>query len=299
MSAGYCVRLSGQDVERGTFSHRHAVLHSQNEDSKFIPIHSVLTEKSEIHLDPKKEFIVCNSPLSEFAVLGFEYGYTLTNPNSLVLWEAQFGDFANGAQIMIDNFVTSGESKWGTKSGLVLLLPHGFDGQGPEHSSCRIERFLELADDPYDVAKYQKQTNEDRIKATNIQVVVPSTSANYFHLLRRQMKRDFRKPLIVASPKRLLRFKGATCKREEFTQIHSFQNVYPETNPEEIDAPENIKRVLFCCGEVYYDLLEHRRKNEIKDTAIVRIEQLAPFPHWDIKPIINEYLPSSKWFSLI
>jgi 2-oxoglutarate dehydrogenase E1 component len=289
ITESYHVRLSGQDVERGTFSHRHAILHSQNDDSKYIPIHSVLTERSEITLRPLKEFIVCNSPLSEFGVLGFEYGYSLANPNMMVLWEAQFGDFANGAQIMIDNFISSGESKWGTKSGIVLLLPHGFDGQGPEHSSCRIERFLELADDPYDVAKYQKLTNEDRIKTTNMIVALPSTSANYFHLLRRQMKRDFRKPLIVASPKRLLRYKGATCKKEEFTEVESFTNVYPETFPEEINEPEQVERVLFCAGEVYYDLLEYRRKHGIKDTAIVRIEQLAPFPHWNVKPIVQKY----------
>lgn len=204
---GYGVRLSGQDVERGTFSHRHAVVNDQEKDRKYLAVASILSEEDKYRLT------VCNSHLSEFGVLNFEYGYSIANPNYLVKWEAQFGDFANGAQIAIDNFIASAESKWGVSSGLVLLLPHGYDGQGPEHSSCRIERLLQLSDDdPYDADSIEVyRTNLDmQLQETNIQVCNPSTSANYFHVLRRQLRRTYRKPLFIPSPKRLLKFRGVS-----------------------------------------------------------------------------------------
>lgn len=205
LSDGYGIRLSGQDVERGTFSHRHAVVNDQNKDRKYLPIASILPEED------RYKYHVCNSHLSEFGVLNFEYGYSIANPNYLVQWEAQFGDFANGAQIAIDNFIVSGESKWNVASGLVLLLPHGFDGQGPEHSSCRIERLLSASDDdPMDIASHKEyEKNLDlQLQDTNIQVCNPTTSANYFHVLRRQLRRNYRKPLLIPSPKKLLKFRG-------------------------------------------------------------------------------------------
>lgn len=197
---GYGVRLSGQDVERGTFSHRHSVLKDQIENNSYTPIQSMLSH------DKLHNLSICNSHLSEFGVLGFEYGYSLAHPNVLVIWEAQFGDFANGAQVMIDNYIASGESKWLVQTGLTLLLPHGMDGQGPEHSSAKIERFLQLSDDDIHVGKKEKM--KDQIKDSNIQVVQCTTTANYFHCLRRQMRRSFRKPLIMMTSKKLLRYKG-------------------------------------------------------------------------------------------
>ena len=205
LTDGYGVRLSGEDVERGTFSHRHAVIFDQNKDTKYTPL-KTLIPKEDLH-----RLTLSNSHLSEFGVLGFEYGYTLANPNILVIWEAQFGDFANEAQVIIDNFIASGESKWGTQSGITMLLPHGYDGQGPEHSSARLERFLELSDDnPFTITEQEtyKKDKELAYKQCNIQVCVPTTPANYFHLLRRQLRRAFRKPLIIMSPKKLLRHKG-------------------------------------------------------------------------------------------
>jgi len=206
---GYSVRLSGEDVERGTFSHRHAVIFDQVQDRKYIPIRSLLPEE-EHH-----KCVFSNSHLSEFGVLGFEYGYAISNPNCLTIWEAQFGDFANEAQVIIDNFIASGESKWGVQCGLTLLLPHGYDGQGPEHSSARLERFLELSDDnPFNIlSNPEYKADKDRpFRESNIQVCVPTTASNYFHLLRRQLRRKFRKPLIIMSPKKLLRHKGVTYK---------------------------------------------------------------------------------------
>lgn len=204
---GYSVRLSGEDVERGTFSHRHAVVFDQTHDRKYIPIKSLLSPEQQYRV------VFSNSHLSEFGVLGFEYGYSIANPNTLVLWEGQFGDFSNEAQVIIDNFLVSGESKWGVQCGLTMLLPHGYDGQGPEHSSARLERYLELSDDnPFNILSNPeyKADKERPFRDTNIQVCVPTTSSNYFHLLRRQLRRKFRKPLIIMSPKKLLRHKGVT-----------------------------------------------------------------------------------------
>lgn len=274
------VRISGQDVERGTFSQRHAVVHDQQEDrKKYVPLANLT--------DGQAEFTACNSHLSEFGVLGFEYGYSITNKNSLVMWEAQFGDFSNGAQIIIDQFLTSGEAKWGQESGLVLLLPHGYDGQGAEHSCARIGRFLQMSsEDPY---KIQESIYKDRKENfySNIQVAVPSTPANYFHFLRRQIKREFRKPLIIMSPKRLLRHKEAVSEISEFAEDR-LKRVYDDYTAE-LAAPQSVRKVLLCSGQIYYDLLEERRKREYNDIALVRLEQISPFPFDKIQEIATKY----------
>ena len=264
---GHSVRITGQDVGRGTFSHRHAVLHSQKDASTWVPL---------AHLsDEQPSMQIYDSVLSEEAVLAFEYGYSTTQPNSLVIWEAQFGDFANGAQVVIDQFITSGESKWGRLCGLTMLLPHGYEGQGPEHSSARLERFLQLC------AEH------------NIQVCLPTTPAQVFHMLRRQVLRPLRKPLIVFSPKSLLRHKMAVSSLEDFTE-GSFQTVLPEAD--ELDASK-VTRLVMCSGKVYYDLVEQRRAQKLDHIAIVRIEQLYPFPEDDLQVVMNTYphLTSVVW----
>jgi len=263
LNEGYPVRLSGQDSQRGTFFHRHATWHDQNRMERYAGAYTPLQ-----HLAPgQADFVVIDSLLSEEAVLGFEYGYATAEPNSLVLWEAQFGDFANGAQVVIDQFIASGEVKWGRLCGLVLLLPHGYEGQGAEHSSGRIERYLQLCAD------------------YNIQVCVPSNAAQMFHLLRRQMLRPLRKPLIVFTPKSLLRSKDAASPLAEFTQ-GKFQAVISET--EALDK-DKVRRIIACSGKVYYELLATRRKRGIVDMAIIRIEQLYPFPHDDLSAQIAAY----------
>lgn len=266
---GYPIRISGQDCGRGTFFHRHAVLHDQKreqdqwEDGIYIPLR---------YIAPKQpDFVIIDSILSEEAVLGFEYGYSTAQPNELVVWEAQFGDFANGAQVVIDQFITSGEAKWGRLCGLVMLLPHGYEGQGPEHSSARLERFLQLC------AEY------------NIQVCVPSTPAQIFHLLRRQMIRPMRKPLIVMTPKSMLRHKEAVSPLEELAS-GQFQVVIGEAEKLDVDK---IRRVIVCSGKIYYELIAYRREHEIADMAIIRLEQLYPFPHEDFQAQISLY-PHTK-----
>jgi 2-oxoglutarate dehydrogenase E1 component len=250
LQEGYHVRLSGQDVERGTFSHRHAVLHDQVTGKKYTPLLNVAKQPG--------NFQIHNSHLSEFAVLGFELGFSYYSPDSLVMWEAQFGDFVNGAQTIIDQFISSGESKWDISSGLTLLLPHGMDGQGPEHSSCRIERFLELMDDDYRKAPDMNL----QIQGANMQVCNPSFSANYFHLLLRQLKRQFRKPLIIPAPKKLLRFKGANSNIEDFGEGLRFTKVRPEYSQEIIRNSRNVKKLLICSGQVYYDILAAREQSK-------------------------------------
>ncbi len=247
VAEGYNVRLSGQDSGRGTFSQRHAVWVDQDNEEKYVPLSTV----------PHGRFEVLDSPLSEYGVLGFEYGYAGADPKTLVLWEAQFGDFANGAQIMIDQFIASGEAKWLRANGLVMLLPHGYEGQGPEHSSARLERFLQLC-------------AQDNIQVANI-----TTPANYFHVLRRQMLRSFRKPLVIMTPKSLLRHKMAVSSAEEFQGDHHFMRIKSDTNP---PADKDIKRLVLCSGKVAYDLIEARDAAKDKNTSIVRIEQLYPFP---------------------
>jgi len=287
---GNHVRLTGQDVERGTFSHRHAVLVDQETGNKYTPLNHLakftsatisnnnLREESPEEM--QGELTVRNSILSEFGVLGFETGYSLEKPNSLVLWEAQFGDFVNGAQVMIDQFISAGEDKWMRQSGLTMLLPHGYMGQGAEHSSCRLERFLQQVDEDPDVVPEMDEQERMQIQHTNWQVVNCSTPANYFHVLRRQIHRDFRKPLIIATPKNLLREKKCTSSLADMDENTRFLRVYPEVDASISSAPEDVKRVIFCTGKIYYELVDERNKRDIKNVAIVRIEQLAPFP-WD------------------
>jgi 2-oxoglutarate dehydrogenase E1 component len=235
------------------------------------------------HIDPTQaEFHACNSSLSEFAVLGFELGYSLENPASLVIWEAQFGDFANTAQCMIDQFICSGEQKWLRQSGLTMLLPHGYEGQGPEHSSARLERFLQLCDDDEDVmpdrSLFENANGRGRrIQLANMQVVNVTTPANYFHVLRRQVWRDFRKPLVVMSPKSLLRHKLVKSDVEEFLPGSRFQRMIPDSSPD-LAAPEDVRKIVYCSGKVYFDLLSAREASGKKDVAISRIEQISPFP---------------------
>lgn len=254
LSSGYAIRLSGQDAGRGTFVHRHAVLHDQNRERWDQGIYLPLANIS----DNQADFTVIDSVLSEEAVLGFEYGFSTAEPNTLTIWEAQFGDFVNGAQVVIDQFIASGEVKWGRASGLVMMLPHGYEGQGPEHSSARIERFLQLCAD------------------NNMQVVQPTTAAQIFHLLRRQMVRQFRKPLVIFTPKSLLRNKDAGSSLTDLTK-GGFQTVIGECD-DKIDAGK-VKRVIVCSGKVYYDLVNARKARNSADTAIIRIEQMYPFPH--------------------
>ncbi|MBN3580901.1 2-oxoglutarate dehydrogenase E1 component [Algoriphagus aestuarii] len=258
LTEGKSVRLTGQDVQRGTFSHRHAVLHDANTNQ---PYNSLLEMK-----ERKGSFQIYNSLLSEYAVLGFEYGYAMANPNSLTIWEAQFGDFANGAQTMIDQFISSGESKWQRMNGLVMLLPHGYEGQGPEHSNARPERFLQLS------AEY------------NMVVANITEPSNFFHLLRRQLAWEFRKPCIVMSPKSLLRHPKVISPLEEFTS-----GTFKEVIKDSTVATKDVKRVVLCSGKIYYDLEETREKEKVKDVAIVRIEQLHPLPKKQILEVLASY----------
>lgn len=258
LAEGKRVRLSGQDVERGTFSHRHAVLTLEDSEEEYIPLAHVS--------DQQAPFDIYNSHLSEYGVLGFEYGYAMANPNALTIWEAQFGDFFNGAQIVVDQYIASAETKWQRENGLVMLLPHGYEGQGPEHSSARIERFMELCAD------------------YNMQVTNCTTPANFFHAIRRQFKRDFRKPLVVFTPKSLLRHPLCVSKLEEFTD-NKFQEVIDDANVK----AASVNRVLFCSGKVYYELLEKQQKDQIKDVAIVRVEQLYPTPLAQMEAVYKKY----------
>lgn len=269
LTAGHRVRLSGQDCGRGTFSHRHAVMHDQNRErwdqGTYTPLQN---------LSPKQaNFTVIDSLLSEEAVLGFEYGYSATEPNSLVIWEGQFGDFANGAQVVIDQFITSGETKWGRLSGLTMLLPHGYDGQGPEHSSARVERYLQLC------AEH------------NVQVVMPSTAAQMFHLLRRQVLRPCRKPLIVPMSKKLLKFKDAASDISELVN-GSFKTVIGEADAS--INPSHVKRVIVCSGQVYYDLVAGRKDRNLDTVAIVRLEQLYPFPTDDLAAEVAKFANATE-----
>ena len=264
VASGYPVRLSGEDCGRGTFTHRHAVIHDQSrekwDEGTYVPLQNVA--------DNQAPFVVIDSILSEEAVLAFEYGYAGSDPNSLVIWEAQFGDFANGAQVVIDQFIASGEVKWGRANGLVMMLPHGYEGQGPEHSSARLERFMQLAAD------------------NNMQIVQPTTASQIFHVLRRQMVRLFRKPLVIMTPKSLLRNKDATSPLIEFTR-GEFRTVIGEVD-EAIDTSK-VKRVICCSGKVYYDLVKKRAEKKSFDTAIVRVEQLYPFPHKAFAAELKKY----------
>ena len=269
LTEGFSVRLSGQDSGRGTFSQRHAILRNQENHDRYIPANNIQKDQM--------KFEVIDSLLSELAVLGFEFGYSLSEPETLVLWEAQFGDFANGGQVIIDQFITSSESKWGRASGLVMLLPHGYEGQGPEHSSARLERFLQLC------------------AGENIQVVNCTTPSNYFHVLRRQMHREFRKPLIIMTPKSLLRHKRCVSNISEFTSKSSFHRVLEDDAYKKInklislEKDKKIQKVVMCSGKVYYDLIEAREKVKNNKVVFVRLEQLYPFPAKTLANVLKRY----------
>jgi 2-oxoglutarate dehydrogenase E1 component len=266
VASGFPVRLSGEDCGRGTFTHRHAVIHDQNREKYDEGIYTPLQNVA----DNQAPFVVIDSILSEEAVLGFEYGYASNDPNTLVIWEAQFGDFVNGAQVVIDQFIASGEVKWGRVNGITLMLPHGYEGQGPEHSSARLERFMQMAAD------------------TNMQIVQPTTASQIFHVLRRQMIRGLRKPLIIFTPKSLLRNKDATSPLSEFTK-GGFQTVIPEQDADVVKKAEKVKRIICCSGKVYYDLVKKREERGSDDVAILRVEQLYPFPHKVFGAEIRKY----------
>ena len=277
LDEGFPVRLVGQDTGRGTFSQRHSVLRNQNDNSRYIPLNNI-SEK-------QKKFEVVDSFLSELAVLGFEYGYSLVEPSTLTIWEAQFGDFANGAQVIIDQFIASGERKWSRASGLVMLLPHGYEGQGPEHSSARLERFLQLC------------------AGENIQVVNCTTPSNYFHVLRRQIHRDFRKPLIVMTPKSLLRNKLCVSNLEDFSKENSFHRVLwdhavdtTENGFIKLKKSEHIEKVILCSGKIYFDLLVAREKLKNDKVIIFRIEQLYPFPVKSLAKEIKKFAKNAEFF---
>jgi 2-oxoglutarate dehydrogenase E1 component len=344
------VRLSGQDVERGTFSQRHAVLHDQANEGQYVPLNNLVVAGL---LTSQSAFTVCNSSLSEFGILGFELGYSMVDPNQLILWEAQFGDFANNAQCIIDQFIASGEQKWLQRTGLTMLLPHGYDGQGPEHSSARMERFLELCDeDPYympDINTAGKGSYARQHQDCNMQVIYPTVPSNYFHALRRQVHREFRKPMIVLTSKALLRHPMAKSTLLEMASGTRFQRVIPEVlhpnpladfkavvdnsdgnivwsgnnkepripytliqNPSappslpadkpvpaslaapaasefNLVPPSQIRTLIFCSGQVYYLLNKARALNNLRDIAIVRLEQLNPFPFWEVKTVVDFY----------
>ncbi|MDA7681763.1 hypothetical protein N8603_05195 [Verrucomicrobiales bacterium] len=268
LDSGFPVRLSGQDVRRGTFSHRHCVLYDSSTRERYVPLQNLGASQA--------SFCAYNSLLSEAGVLGFDYGYNIMVPKMLICWEAQFGDFVNGAQVIIDQFISSAESKWGKPSNLVMLLPHGYEGQGPEHSSARLERFLQLC------------------AGGNLQVCNLTKPAQYFHVLRRQILRELRKPLILMSPKSLLRHPECFSVEEDFTEETHFREILDDDQL--VDVPERVTRIIFCSGKVYYDLLKYRNENEIKNTAIIRIEQLYPF-HWKMLNEIIERYPraNKKW----
>tara|TARA_Y100001970_G_scaffold101938_1_gene128039 strand:- start:6251 stop:9121 length:2871 start_codon:yes stop_codon:yes gene_type:complete len=276
LEEGFPVRLVGQDTGRGTFSQRHSVLRNQEDNTRYIPLNNISTKQ--------KSFEIVDSLLSELAVLGFEYGYSLVEPETLTLWEAQFGDFANGAQVVIDQFISSGERKWSRASGLVLLLPHGYEGQGPEHSSARLERFLQLC------------------AQENLQVINCTTPANYFHALRRQIHRGFRKPLIVMTPKSLLRNKYCVSNLEDFGKTNSFHRILYDHSLEKssnfikLKKPENIRKVIICSGKIYFDLLDSREKNKINDIVFLRVEQLYPFPVKSLLKALKKYGKKTKFY---
>ena len=275
LEEGYPVRLVGQDSVRGTFSQRHAGLTDQNTGEKYFPLKNLSKKQANVE--------IVDSLLSEMGVLGFEYGYSLVEPNALVAWEAQFGDFANGAQIIFDQFISSGEKKWTRASGLVMLLPHGYEGQGPEHSSARIERYLQSC------------------AQENLQIVNCTTPANYFHVLRRQIHRSFRKPLIIFTPKSLLRHKKCISEIEDFSNKNSFHRVLPDhaENPQhkliKLAPDKEIKRIVICSGKVYFDLLEKRQEIREKRVQLVRIEQIYPFPAKTLAKLIKRFVNAEEY----
>ncbi|HRH67307.1 MAG TPA: 2-oxoglutarate dehydrogenase E1 component, partial [Bacteroidia bacterium] len=267
LKEGFPVRFSGQDVERGTFSHRHAVVRVEDSEEQYTPLSHVAATQA--------PFSIYNSLLSEYAVLGFEYGYAMSSPNSLVIWEAQFGDFMNGAQIVIDQYISSAEDKWNRMNGIVLLLPHGYEGQGAEHSSARLEHFLNLCAEQ------------------NIQVVNCTTPANFFHVLRRQLKRPFRKPLVIFSPKSLLRHPRCISTFHDMAS-GGFREIIDDSTAD----PKLVNRVVVCSGKIYYELLERKEKDQVNDLALVRMEQLYPLPVQQLQALKVKYKKATEWIWL-
>jgi 2-oxoglutarate dehydrogenase E1 component len=264
LTEGFPVRLVGQDSTRGTFSHRHSALINQDNEDRYYPLNNIRNGQA--------HFEAIDSMLSEYAVLGFEYGYSLAEPNALTLWEAQFGDFANGAQIIFDQYISSSALKWQRMSGITIFLPHGFEGQGPEHSSARLERYLELCAD------------------NNMQIANPTTPANLFHLLRRQVMWPFRIPLIVMTPKSLLRH---PLVKSDLTDLSKGR--FLEIIDDDKVKREKVRKILFCSGKIYYDLLEKQTKDKIDDVAIVRVEQLYPLPENKLKEVVRKYKNTKRW----
>ncbi|KAJ7902341.1 Transketolase, pyrimidine binding domain-containing protein, partial [Mycena leptocephala] len=273
MQEGFDVRISGQDVGRGTFSQRHAMLVNQKTEGVVVPLNDALDATGKLEL--------ANSSLSEMAVLGFEYGASWERPNLLPIWEAQFGDFFNGAQVIIDTYISSAETKWLKQSRIVLLLPHGLDGAGPEHSSSRLERMLQLSND-----RYYYDESEPSFYNINMHVTFPTTPAQYFHLLRRQMKRNFRKPLIVAGPKALLRLSAASSSLRDLEPGTSFQPALRDP----VENTSSARRVVLMAGKIYYDLLKERQARSLeKEVAFIRLEELAPFPFVELREVLKDY----------
>ncbi|GLE01686.1 hypothetical protein PINS_up010520 [Pythium insidiosum] len=297
---GVHVRLSGQDCERGTFNQRHAVLYDQFEalearNSSYTPLNELQIddikkrlELTDLETVPPGQFQVCNSPLSEEGVLGFEYGYSLQSPMGLTIWEAQFGDFANGAQTIVDTFISSGEQKWQRQSGLVMCLPHGYEGQGPEHSSARMERFLQLHNEDADV--FHRDMPDAELKA-NLHILVPTTPAQYFHALRRQVKRSYRKPLILFTPKSLLHHRPCNSDMRDLAGDMKYVRVMPP-HPDDLRnmvPPDKIRKLILCCGKIYFPLLHAMRARSLRNVATARVEQLAPFPFAEVADCIAQY----------
>ena len=280
LAEGYNVRLTGEDVMRGTFSHRHAMIADQETGEFYAPMKQVLTEENK-HL-----FTIANSVLSEYGVLGYEYGYSLASPQGLTIWEGQFGDFANGAQIIIDQFITSGEKKWGKFTGLTMLLPHGYDGQGPEHSNARLERYLMNVSDDYIYLSNNKEARNGISVKANMSVCNVTNAANFFHLLRSQVKKNYRKPLIVMSPKKLLRAKGVKSNIEEFLEPNIFETVLDDP----VQKKGSVRKIIVCSGQIYFDLVDKRKELGLdNDIAIIRLERIGPFPYNKFEDIISNY----------
>lgn len=280
---GTHVRITGQDVQRGTFSHRHATVIDQKTNAPY-------TFLNHLNLGPQESLVVRNSILAEYAVLGYELGYSYENPNALVIWEAQFGDFANTAQVIVDQFLSAGEHKWMQQSSLVMLLPHGYEGQGAEHSSCRIERYLQLCDDDEDnIPVVDGEDANSHIQKTNMQVMNLSTPANYFHALRAQMQRDFRKPLIIAAPKSLLRLRACTSSLEDMGPRSKFQRLIAERDAEIAKNPDKVERLIFCSGKIYFELAAERQKLGLTNVAICTVEMIAPFPFEEVREQLQKY----------
>ena len=270
------MRISGQDVGRATFAHRHAMLVDQKTNEIYIPLNDMVEGQ-------QGKLEIANSILSEEAVLGFEYGMSVESPDNLIIWEAQFGDFFNGAQIMLDTYVANGESKWGLQSGLVMLLPHGMDGAGPEHSSCRMERFLQMSDSG------EAEADSDRV---NWEVVQPTSGAQYFHLLRRQMLRPWRKPLVVVAPKTLLRLPAAASSLASLAPGSTFQTVLPDPT---VTDPSSVEKVVFVSGRHYYTLAKHIEEQKLAKVAVVRIESLCPFPAERLQEEVARFPKAKSW----